>query len=571
MAPEMFYYVSGLNPESSEYTNAVDIWAVGCITYRMLNMKSPFPDLYSLKRYCSNPKLPEFPAGLFEGEMGAENFVRRLLTPHPGERLTASTALDHPWLSISDQTATISRSHISQISAHAFADNKPEAVSNDMKPPSGALNRKIQYNYNTASHAGLRSCYLPDIKAPAKPLANNPWPIAGLLRTREPTLGGIDVEQIDSLGFYEDSTTAVKEEQEPTAVENQGQRVKERQNLTPAGKQRPTGAKGQKLPDGMLVASASADKTVRLWDSTTGAARRTLEGHSNGVCGVAFSPDGKLVASASGDKTVRLWDSATGAARRTLEGHSDWVQAVAFSPDGKLVASASQDKTVRLWDSTTGAARRTLESHSDWVEAVAFSPDGKLVASASRDKTVRLWDSTTGAARRTLEGHSSWVQAVAFSPDGELVASASMDKTVRLWNSTTGAARRTLKGHSSWVEAVAFSPDGKLVASASADKTVRLRDSTTGAARRTLKGHSDWVYAVVFSPDGKLVASASRDKTVRLWDSTTGAARRTLEGHSNGVCGVAFSPDGKLVASASYDGTVRLWDSTTEAVGKYPL
>jgi WD40 repeat protein len=92
---------------------------------------------------------------------------------------------------------------------------------------------------------------------------------------------------------------------------------------------------------------------------------------------VAFSPDGKLVVSGSWDHTVRLWDAETGAARQTLEGHSDEVSSVAFSPDGKLVVSGSWDHTVRLWDAETGAVQQTLEGHSDCVRSGAW-PDGDI-------------------------------------------------------------------------------------------------------------------------------------------------------------------------------------------------
>ena len=286
----------------------------------------------------------------------------------------------------------------------------------------------------------------------------------------------------------------------------------------------------------------------------------TLTGHASEVYGVVFSPDGRLLATASTDRTARLWDPATGDCLRTLTGHTSTVWAVAFSPDGRLLATASNDATARLWDPATGDCLRTLTGHTSKVTAVAFSPDGRLLATASQDRTVRVWDPATGASVRTLTGHTGRVYGVAFSPDGRLLATASGDRTARLWDPATGDCLRTLTGHTSTVWAVAFSPDGRLLATVGRDKTARLWDPATGDCLRTLTGHTSTVWAVAFSPDGRLLATASPDATARLWDPATGDRLRTLTGHTGEGTGVAFSPDGRLLATASNDAKARVWD-----------
>ncbi|KAF4222482.1 hypothetical protein CNMCM6457_001372 [Aspergillus fumigatiaffinis] len=313
--------------------------------------------------------------------------------------------------------------------------------------------------------------------------------------------------------------------------------------------------------DSKLVASASDDRTVKIWDSTSGHCLETLEGHSISVRSVVFSHDSKLLASSSDDRTVKIWDAASGHCLETLKGHCSPVRSVVFSHDSKLVASASHDKTVRIWDATSGYCLQTLEGHSMPVSSVMFSHDSKLVASASDDRTVKIWDAIRGHCLETLEGHSISVRSVVFSHDSKLVASASDDRTVKIWDATSGHCLQTLKGHSGSVRSAVFSQDSKLVASTSHDKTVKIWDAASGNYLETLKGHSMLVRSVVFSHDYKLVASASHDRTVKIWDAASGHCLQTLEGHSDWVISLIFSRDSKLIASASDDQTVRIWDA----------
>ncbi|MGV0104326.1 hypothetical protein NSTCB13_02991 [Nostoc sp. DSM 114160] len=306
-------------------------------------------------------------------------------------------------------------------------------------------------------------------------------------------------------------------------------------------------------PDSQIIASASQDKTIKLW-SREGQLLATLLGHQGVVNSVSFSPDGQVIASASTDKTVKLW-SRDGKLLKTLQGHDGAVLSVAWSNDGQTLASGSADKTAKLW-SRDGKLLKTLQGHEDAVKSVAWSADGKTIASASLDQTIKLWN-LEGKLLRTLSGHSAGVTSVSFSRDSNTIASASTDETIKLWSSE-GVLLGTLKGHNNWVNSVSFSPDGRTLASASRDKTIKLWHWDDVLLRKPKADIDDWVTSISFSPGDRTLAAASRDKTVKLF-SRDGKLLRTFIGHQGQVWGVAWSPDGQVIASASKDKTVKLW------------
>ncbi|GAB4477344.1 MAG: hypothetical protein Kow00124_20450 [Anaerolineae bacterium] len=284
-----------------------------------------------------------------------------------------------------------------------------------------------------------------------------------------------------------------------------------------------------------------------------------LYGHIAPIRSLAFSPDGALLASASADATIRLWEMTACREFAVLRGHSQGVNRALFSPDGTRLASASEDGTVRIWNIAEGVEAISPLAHRGEVITLDFSPDGSFLATTAVDNTLRLWHVLRGYRLATFQGYARPVQALAFAPDGDLIALASDYRILKSYMLTVRGDTTVLQAHDESVTTLTFTPDGRWLASASHDHTVRLWEMPAGDLISKLEGHTASVQDVSLCPAGQLLASASLDGTVRLWDMETFHTLAALRSTGGPVTAVAFSPSGRTLAFASADGVIHLW------------
>jgi WD40 repeat protein/transcriptional regulator with XRE-family HTH domain len=319
---------------------------------------------------------------------------------------------------------------------------------------------------------------------------------------------------------------------------------------------------GAPLPTGgWLLAAASQDGMLSIWDSQSRECLARLRGAIDLANCLALSGDGRLAATASVDGTLRLWAPAAQQLLATLAGHVAGVWELALSADGQVLVSASLDGTVRLWDTGSGRAILTVAADPSGAWTAALSPDGRLLASGGGDGTVKVWDARDGRLLRTTRGHdgAGAVMSVAFGCDGRLIASAGMDGAVRVWEASSGRLLCNLVGHVGGVRGVAVSADGRRVISGGLDGTIRVWAIPRGAELARLAAHTAGVWGVALSADGRSMASGGGDGTVKLWQVERGELMATLVGHSGTVLSVAMTTDAQQVASGGTDGTLRLW------------
>jgi len=283
-------------------------------------------------------------------------------------------------------------------------------------------------------------------------------------------------------------------------------------------------------PTGRCFAVGCESGLVVVVDSATHTVLHTLKGHSDDVLSCAFSIDGTLLATASADKTVKLWQVETGSKVRTLTGHSNDVNGVVFTSDGKHIISAGDDKTARVWDVASGTLVKRLTTPGVGC-SVALSALGTLLAIGFSEGMVALFDVTRDyTPLSTFRAHVGmvpyWLQ-VSFSPvagSTKVVTCSSMEKNVKVWDLSGQQPGRdvsfigSLRGHTEGVQDVRFSGDGALIASSSLDNTVKVWDAVTGRELRTLTGHSSSVSGVSFHPTNSgVLVSSSNDFTARVW------------------------------------------------------
>ena len=347
-------------------------------------------------------------------------------------------------------------------------------------------------------------------------------------------------------------------------------------------------------PKKNILATADENRTIHLWNTTTGELQHTFSdnmkenkdtGYVKRVESVLFSPDEKLVLSLVNDHKIRLWDIMSGK-RISFTGYIGHLNSASFSPDSKILVTGDSAGVIKFWDIESGKTIWTVPNISIMQSLIsyekyttynmAFAQNGEKFITTELDGTVYLWDNVKkqfGTLRKQNGRKVLPLNSVSTSPDGDTIAtwSKSEDQTIRLWNAVTGKHKRTLKGYKRGNKRVVFSTDSSMLASWSSydDTTIRLWNVATGRHKKTLKGHDNLIESVIFSPNGNTLISHGTNGTILIWDVKTGKQKKTLIDNGLNIKSgtqavwttvLEFNSDGEMLASGDINGIIHLWD-----------
>ena len=370
-------------------------------------------------------------------------------------------------------------------------------------------------------------------------------------------------------------------------------------------------------PTGNHAVSASSDNTIKIWDIATPFSNlntnegmrliNTLYGHTDSVDKVLITPDGRRIVSTSNDKTIRIWDLTSGEQLFILRGHQSIINILCITSDNRYIISSSiEDYAVKIWDLENGRLVSTVRGHSNYISAFTSTPDSKWIVTGSGDKTIKIWmiPPSLGHSQEfqaielfTLKGHINYIRSLVVIPERKLLISAAADKMIKIWHFETGKEIRTLQSAAEGYNAVFVSLDHRRIISTALDNTIKLWDISYGVDACINKdiqlnfepAHTDDINNIVLSSDARRAVSASSDGRLKVWNISAsysaGSASIYLPGaetqlgreicvfnnHTSAVHCAAITPDSQKCVSAGYG--IRIWmleDGTEISAFKHP-
>ena len=280
--------------------------------------------------------------------------------------------------------------------------------------------------------------------------------------------------------------------------------------------------------DSGSITGLCEDRRLRVWDARNGQLRRAVPFDNADLERVTLATPPDMLASASHDGEIQLWDPQTGTSTRAFRGPTPRVSDFAFSTDRKLLAGAGKtgltgsEYSIRIWDSA-GTEQRAMPAGLGGISALAFSPDGLTFVAASFDTNFRVWSTRNGELLRLVDELPVATFALAFSPDGKYLATGGADRIVYLWDTKTWKLTRKLSGQGEMISALAFSPDSRLLLTGGFSEFAGKNpveaifwDVNSGKLLRRVAS-ANLIHSAVFSPDGLQAATANMDKNISLW------------------------------------------------------